>query len=95
MSAGASSSSGDVRHTAASSSAADAAAPGLQLITYNLGICSDDWGSKQTRRWLDVERDFRLLLCAPEPHVVLLQECGPYGRVVGKVASDIDMCIYM
>ena len=81
---------------AASSSAADATASssaahtadGLHIIVYNIGITKDDWGSKKKWRWDDVARDFGLLLRSPLPHTVLLQECGPYGRVVSKVASD-------
>ena len=84
------------RFTAASSSAADATASssaahtadGLHIIVYNIGITKDDWGSKKKWRWDDVARDFGLLLRSPRPHTVLLQECGPYGRVVSKVASD-------
>ena len=86
-------SSRDVLHTTSilpavgSSSAADADTSGLSLRTYNLGITDDTWGSRRTVKWRHLEHDFHKLLRAQQPNVIVLQECGPYGRIVPKVTE--------
>ena len=85
----ASSSTGGSSSAAVSSSAAAPSPQGLLVITYNVGIASAQWGTKKnSTKWNEFDHDLRTLLHQPQPHVILLQECGPFGSVVGQVPSD-------